>query len=129
MYLQGYNCQESVDKADMHELRIAEDLVKIVLDAAGNEGFTEISAVNICFGRMIQIVPEIFRFAFDEAVKNTIAAEARLEIEILPVELRCKNCGTVFRPGEIFFVCETCGAADLEILQGKELYIKSIEGE
>jgi hydrogenase nickel incorporation protein HypA/HybF len=129
MYLQGFSYHEYVDKADMHELRIAEDLVKIVLDTAGNEGLNEISTVNVCFGRMIQIVPEIFRFAFTVAVKNTIAAEARLDIEILPVELRCKNCGTVFRPCEIFFICEACGSADLEILQGKELYIKSIEGE
>jgi hydrogenase nickel incorporation protein HypA/HybF len=129
MYRLDCSYPESVDNTAMHELRIAEDLVKIVLDTAGNERLKEVTTVNVCFGRMIQIVPEIFRFAFSEAIKDTIAAEARLEIEILPVELKCKNCGSVFKPDEIFFLCDTCGSGDLEILQGKELYVKSIEGE
>lgn len=129
MYHPDCNYPEFVDNTPMHELRIAEDLVKIVIDTAGNEKLKVVTAVNVCFGRMIQIVPEIFRFAFSEAVKDTIAAEAWLEIEILPVELKCKNCGSIFRPDEIFFLCDTCGSADLEILQGKELYVKSIEGE
>lgn len=113
----------------MHEIRIAEDLAGIVLDTAGNEGLSTVSAVNISFGQMVQIVPDIFKFAFAEAVRDTIAGNAEINIEVLPVKLKCKVCGAGFRMGEDYFTCNNCGSSEIEILQGKELFIKSIEGE
>ena len=38
---------------------------------------------------MIQIVPDIFEFAFREAVRNSIASDAELDIEIVPVKMKC----------------------------------------
>lgn len=113
----------------MHEIRIAEDLAKIVLDTARENGLSEVSSVNVSFGRMIQIVPEIFRFAFAATVKETIAENALVSIEILPIKLKCIMCGAESGMDEENFKCQTCGSTDLEILQGKELFIKSIEGE
>lgn len=113
----------------MHEIRIAEDLVKIVLDTAGSEGLSEVSAVNVSFGQMIQIVPEIFKFAFGETVRGTIAENAELNIEILPVRIKCLTCGNESFIREIFFACENCDSNEVEIIQGKELFVKSIEGE
>jgi hydrogenase nickel incorporation protein HypA/HybF len=113
----------------MHELKIAEDLVKIVLDAATKEGLKKVFTVNVCFGEMIQIVPEIFEFAFTETVRDTIAFNAIIDIEIVPVKLKCKDCGNEFGLSGNMFFCPVCSSADIEILQGKELYVKSIEGE
>lgn len=113
----------------MHEIRIAEDLARIVLETAGNENLTVVSAVNISFGQMVQIVPEIFKFAFTEAVRDTIAAAAEINIEVLSVRLKCKTCGAAFNMGDEYFTCNNCGSSEIEILQGKELFIKSIEGE
>ncbi len=84
--------------------------------------------VNISFGQMIQIVPDIFEFAFRETVKNSIAQDAVIVIEILPVKMRCKNCGNDFQVKENCFACNICSSGDLEIIHGKELFIKSIEG-
>ncbi len=113
----------------MHEIGIAEDLARIVLDSAKTEGLSEVSAINVSFGQMVQIVPEIFRFAFGEAVSESIAGNAEINIEVLPVKLKCSDCGTGFRMGENYFTCENCSSSELEILQGKEIFIKSIEGE
>jgi hydrogenase nickel incorporation protein HypA/HybF len=113
----------------MHEIRIAADLARIVLDSAKSEGLSEVTAVNVSFGQMIQIVPEIFKFAFSEAVRGTIACQAEVNIEVLPVKLKCSECGSVFPMGDNYFTCENCSSSDLEITQGKELFIKSIEGE
>jgi hydrogenase nickel incorporation protein HypA/HybF len=113
----------------MHELRIAEDLSAIVLEAAGNEKLSVISKVNISFGQLIQIVPEMFEFAFREAVRNSVAEAAVVDIEIVPVKMRCRNCGSSFQVKENVFACNICNSAELDIIQGKELFIKSIEGE
>jgi len=113
----------------MHELRIAEDLTAIVLDTALSKNLSKVTKVNIIFGQLIQIVPDIFEFAFIETVKNSIAEGAELDIEILPLKMKCLNCGNDFQPKENRFTCNICGSTDMGIIQGKELFIKSIEGE
>jgi hydrogenase nickel incorporation protein HypA/HybF len=113
----------------MHEIRIAEDLSAIVLDAARNEQLTRVTKINISFGQLIQIVPEIFEFAFRETVRNTVAEDAELTIEIVEVRMYCKNCGNEFHVKDNLFACSNCSSTDLEIRNGKELFIKSIEGD
>jgi hydrogenase nickel incorporation protein HypA/HybF len=113
----------------MHEIRIAEDLSLIVLDTARKENLSKVTKVNISFGQLVQIVPDIFKFAFRETIRNSIAQDAETDIEIIPVKMKCKNCGNDFQVKENLFACIGCNSTDLEIIQGKELFIKSIEGE
>jgi hydrogenase nickel incorporation protein HypA/HybF len=113
----------------MHEIKIAEDLAGIVLEAAAEEKLHKVTGIKISFGQLVQIVPEIFEFAFRETVKDSIAQDALLEIEIIPVRMNCKECGTDFRVEDNIFKCIKCGSVDLEIINGKELFIKSLEGE
>lgn len=116
-------------KLIMHEIRIAKDLSEIVLDVARQGKLSRVTKVNISFGQMIQIVPDIFDFAFREAVRDTIAMDAAIDIEILPVRMKCKNCEKEFSINENSYSCTNCGSTDLDIIQGKELFIKSIEGD
>jgi hydrogenase nickel incorporation protein HypA/HybF len=113
----------------MHEIRIAEDLKAIILEAAVVEKLSKVTKVNISFGQLIQIVPEIFEFAFREAVRESIAEDTEIDIEIIPVKMECINCGCDFHVKDNLFKCEKCGSTDLQIIHGKELFIKSIEGE
>lgn len=113
----------------MHELGIAEDLAAIVLGEAYKAGISEVNRINIAFGQMVQIVPDIFRFAFREAVAGTVAENAEVDIEIIPVKMRCAVCGDDFIVDDNKFACRKCSSTNIEIIQGKELLIKSIEGE
>ena len=113
----------------MHEIRIAEDLFTIVRAVAEKEQLSKVTKVSITFGRMVQIVPEIFEFAFRETVRDSIATEAELDIEIAEIKLKCRNCGGDFLPENNLFSCRICNSYETDIIQGNELFIKSIEGE
>jgi hydrogenase nickel incorporation protein HypA/HybF len=113
----------------MHEIRIAEDLSSIVLETAKKKKLSKVTKVNISFGQLIQIVPDIFEFAFRETVRDSVAEDAEIDIEIVPVKMKCRNCGIGFLVKENLFACDNCNSTDLEIIQGKELFIKSMEGE
>jgi len=113
----------------MHELKIAQNLAGIVIEVASGEKLSSVTAVNITFGKMIQIVPDIFDFAFRECTRGTLAADASLNIEILPLKTKCCECHEEFFPEELNFKCLKCGSANIEIIQGKEIFVKSIEGE
>jgi hydrogenase nickel incorporation protein HypA/HybF len=121
--------REYVRNSHMHEIRIAEDLTKIVLEVAEKASLSVVTRVDVNFGQLIQIVPDIFEFAFRETVRNTIAEDAEVIIEIIPVRLKCMNCGKVLHPNEFQFICHECGSTDMKIINGKELFVKSIEGE
>ena len=67
-----------------------------MLETAKRNNLSKVTKVNISFGQMIQIVPDIFEFAFRETVRNSIAEDAELDIEILPVKMKCSDCGNDF---------------------------------
>jgi hydrogenase nickel incorporation protein HypA/HybF len=113
----------------MHELRIAEDLTSIVIETANGNKLSKVTRVNIIFGQMIQIVPDIFEFAFRENVRDSIAEDAELNVVVLPVKMKCSDCGSEFQIKDNIFACNFCGSTDIGITQGNELFIKSIEGE
>ena len=113
----------------MHEIRIAEDLSAIVIGAASRSGLKKVDRVSVCFGEFIQVVPSVFETAFREAVRETPAADALLDIEIIPAELSCLACGTTYDRESETNACGVCGSEEIEVIHGKELFIKSIEGD
>jgi len=113
----------------MHELGVAENLASIVLEVAGNEKLTKVTKVNVSIGEMSQIVPDLLETAFQVTVAGTIAENAILEMEIIPVKLKCMDCNKEFELHENNFICESCGSQMVEIISGTEMFLKSIEGE
>jgi Zn finger protein HypA/HybF involved in hydrogenase expression len=53
----------------MHEIKIAEELSVIVIDKAREARLSVVEKVNVSFGQLEQIVPDIFEFAFREAMR------------------------------------------------------------
>lgn len=113
----------------MHEIGIAEDLAKIVLEEAAKHRLSIVSKVSVCIGEMIQIVPAIFEVAFREAVRETIADSSILGVEIVKVKIRCRNCGGEIKSEGNELRCPDCGSETFDIVNGKELFVESIEGE
>ena len=113
----------------MHEISLAEELARIVTKVASDENLKVVTRVKVQFGEMIQVVPDIFRFAFSEAVKGTNAEQAEVVLEIVPIVLRCNICRKEFGIADLTFRCMNCQSVDLEIMHGKEMFIKSLEGE
>ena len=113
----------------MHEIAIVSDMFRIINEVSEEQNLKRIDKVYFSVGKMMQIVPDLFRFAFDAAKEGTIAENAGLEIEFLPVRMKCNLCGSEFEIKNNIFKCPECKSVDLELTQGKELFIKSIEGE
>ncbi len=113
----------------MHEVAIVEDMFRIIMEVAEREQLSRIDRVHFRIGKMMQVVPDLFRFAFDSAKEDTIAKDAELEIEYVPVKMQCRGCGHEFLVGDQSFYCPKCESSDLDMIEGKELLIQSIEGE
>lgn len=113
----------------MHEWSIADNLVKLVAAAAEREGLGSVSRVVIQVGVLRQVIPESLDMAFAFLAGETPIAGALLEIETIPLKVRCRDCGAEVTGNDFIFTCSACGGVDIDTLSGKELYIDYIEGE
>lgn len=107
----------------MHELSIAQSVVDAVCERAGDK---RVRSVRLEVGKLCAVVPDSLLFCFDVVTAGTRAEGADLRIDQIPTSGRCRVCGTVFAPPDIFLIC-VCGSADVEVLAGRELRILSME--
>lgn len=116
----------------MHEMSVAESIVRIASDEMKKHDLQKLLLVRVCHGAMSNVVAESLSFCFEAMTLNTPHAGARLELVELPVVLRCGGCGESFTPEgrDPFAPCPACGESlGHSVEQGRELYVQHIEAE
>lgn len=113
----------------MHELAIAQSIVKAVVKEKKEKRLSSISTVGLRIGSLSGVLPDALRFSFAVAVEGTVLADARLEIEHVPAEGRCRCCAADVRLAEGSFLCPICCSGSVDLRNGQELEIAYIEGE
>lgn len=117
----------------MHELAVAESLIKIIGEEMAKHNLGKLLKVKIVYGQISAIVPEALDTAFEVLTHGTPMAEAIIEMEQKPLQVRCRQCEHEFCPDKddvVFMPCPKC-AAEMghTIIAGRELYIDHIEAE
>lgn len=113
----------------MHELSIVANLFEILEEQAREKKAKKITLVRLRVGVLSGVVPEFLKTAFDIYKKDTIAAEAMLVIENVPLEIECQECHQKTVKKDYVFICEHCGSRELKTLQGTELLLEKMELE
>jgi hydrogenase nickel incorporation protein HypA/HybF len=111
----------------MHEISIAESIVHIAEARAREQNARSIQVIKLRLGTFTTIVPEALQFAFEVCRAGTLSRDARLDIEIVPMLVRCVVCEATTQPVcGMCLICGQCGFP-LEIIAGEELKIEYIE--
>jgi hydrogenase nickel incorporation protein HypA/HybF len=110
----------------LHELAIADSVVQI---ASRHAAGRKVTKVYLTVGHLRQVVPSALAFSFGLVAQGTPIEGAELEMKEVPVTGKCHECGAESQLTEFPLQCIECGAFDLEILQGEELYVESLELE
>ena len=107
----------------MHELAITESIVAAVVERMPD---TPVTRVYLSIGRLSGVVPDAVRFCFDLVTAGTPLDGAELEIDEPHGRVACRGCSIEFDSDEVLVLCP-CGSADLALLRGRELRIRSVE--
>jgi hydrogenase nickel incorporation protein HypA/HybF len=119
--------QGAAERKRVHELSIAESILDIVTAEAVKRQAPAVIAIKLRLGEFTGVVREALEFAFEIARQGTLAEQAVLEIESVPLETRCPVCALTARPGEDFcLVCERCGRP-VDILSGREMQVEYVD--
>jgi len=113
----------------MHELSITQNILEIALRHAEQAGAREIKGIDILIGRYSSFVDDSIQFYWDIIAKGTIAENAVLHFQRVPVEFTCQDCGAVYEPQEDDFACPRCLSPRVRVTRGEELRVESIEVE
>ena len=106
----------------MHELHLAEDILRKINDEAGTRGLgTKVVYAKIGLGQSrFTHLEELLELFAD------ISGGIKLEIDVIPVKTACAKCNTEFKPKTMRLDCEKCGSTDIQMVSGNELIVKEI---
>jgi len=110
----------------MHEFSLASDIVEILREKFPAKN-ARIQTINLQVGKLSCLVPESLSFCFDVFRKEPLIEKAELHITQPNGEAYCNQCRTNVQITELYSLCPNCGAFGLEIEQGEELKILSVE--
>jgi len=113
----------------VHELSIILNIIEIAEQEAKNAGAASISCIELDIGSLSTIEPAAFDFAWKQGVRNSMLEQAKLVTNYIPGRGRCNYCQTVFELKALYDPCPQCGEFLAEVIEGKELKIKSIRIE
>ena len=113
----------------MHELQIATNIISIVEEEIRKAGKTEnVKYVYFIAGRMRAIIPETLQFSFDvQKKKHKQLENSKLLIKEIDIVIKCRDCENQQTINEPAFYCDKCNSTNIEIINGNELYVDSIE--
>jgi hydrogenase nickel incorporation protein HypA/HybF len=110
----------------MHEMSIVAGVLDIAENEARAAGAMVINSVEIEVGQLAGVEIGALEFCFEAARKGTLAAGATLVIHEIPGLGHCPDCDRDVAIDYFMAVCPDCKQGLVEILQGKELRVRSI---
>lgn len=111
----------------MHEMALAEGILRIIEDQAAARGFQRVRRVRVEVGRLAGVEIEALRFSFDVVVNESVAESALLEIVETPGQGWCMECGTTVEISALYDACPLCGSYQVHATSGMEMRVLDLE--
>lgn len=113
----------------MHELSIVMNIIDIAEENARRENASVILEIELDIGRQAGVVMESMDFAIESAKRGTMLEKANWVINEIPALSRCSSCHHDYEPHDWLSPCPFCQSPFTEVLQGRELRVKSLQVE
>jgi hydrogenase nickel incorporation protein HypA/HybF len=112
----------------MHELSIAQEMLKVALDYAAKNNARKITQLNVEMSAAADESEDSLRFHFENSTRGTIAESARVEISCAAARAKCFECSNEFDLEEIA-ECPQCSSPRVRMLPHDEFTLISIDVE
>lgn len=113
----------------MHELAICQSLMEQVESIAHERDAKRVTSITIGMGPLSGVEFQLLKNAYPIASAGTVAADAELVIEHLPIRVRCNQCGSESDALPNKLTCKQCGDWRTTLISGDEMMLMSLELE
>jgi hydrogenase nickel incorporation protein HypA/HybF len=114
----------------MHELQVTERILEVALQHASRHQVDRIVVIHLRVGELSDLEDHWLQHYFDYLSKDTLAEDARLKIERVPIVLECDECGCNFevaRTGLGDAACPECGESRCQLISGRGYLVQNME--
>lgn len=113
----------------MHEMSLMGGVFDVIDKTLSQYEVKRVLQVKLKVGELTNAVPDALRMAFEAFSQGTVCEGAELIVERVPVIGYCPSCDHEFDVKTMIFLCPKCGNPKIEVVQGEELLIESLEVE
>jgi hydrogenase nickel incorporation protein HypA/HybF len=112
----------------MHEFAICQNIISQVENIARQHQSPAVHLIKLQIGPLSGIESTLLESAFTIAATGTLAEQAKLSIEIMPVRVKCLSCNKTSSIVNIHqLLCASCGDWHTQLISGDEMILKQIE--
>ena len=117
------------ESTPVHEMTLMGGVFEAIEKTVSWLEIKRVLKVKLKIGELTNAVPEALQLAFEAFSKDTLCEGAELVVERVPVRFRCRVCLREFEVKTLFFFCPECQNTGVEVIQGEELLLESLEVE
>jgi len=110
----------------MHELAICHALIGEVTEVARAQRAASVSEIFVSVGPLSGVESPLMRRAFPIAAAGTVANEAKLHLQAMPIRVCCEECGAESEVAMNRLVCTHCGDWRTRLISGDELLLQRV---
>jgi hydrogenase nickel incorporation protein HypA/HybF len=111
----------------MHELAICQDIISQVEKLAVEHKATAIARIILDIGPLSGVEKDLLEAAFPIACAGSLAENAELQINALPIRIECPQCGEKADASAGNLSCPHCGNWRTNLLSGDEMLLRRVE--
>lgn len=112
----------------MHELSIISSIVDSVTEKLVSYPGARVKEVRLRVGALASVIEDSLQFCYGIATEGTLLEGSVLVVKILPVRMHCDKCAQDVEIASLqSFRCPRCEEPVMDMRQGRELEIDSIE--
>ncbi len=111
----------------MHEASLAQEVLRAMLADAGARNASRVLSVSLEIGAAAGVVNEALEFALVAMASGSIAEGLTVNIETIPLMVRCHVCAAESPTEPWFYQCADCGHRDVEVVSGREMRVISMD--
>jgi len=112
----------------MHEYSIVQALMNQVEDIAKQNNAKEVKKIVVKIGIMSGVEVELFKIAFDTFKEAShFTKNSELVINLQKIKIKCLDCISESELELNEYQCPKCKSLNLDIIDGQDMYLMSLE--
>jgi len=111
----------------MHELSICQALIEQVESIARENQALAVKTIWVQVGPLSGAEIPLLEHAYPVAAAGSVAEDAELILEHMPVRVRCRSCGGESEAAPNRLVCGQCGDYHTDLISGDEMLLARLE--
>jgi hydrogenase nickel insertion protein HypA len=113
----------------MHEYSVVQALLEQIEGVAEKNEATKVTKIIVKIGVMSGIEAHLLEIAFNTFKEKTICDSAEFVMNIQPITIRCNSCNEISELDEVHYCCPKCESIDVEVIDGEDMFLMSLEME